>query len=476
MQKTICSDKDLLFVPSSLAGSCIEHLLLWRTEKQERKIVLLQDDPFIDALYEDIEGVERQRLHEPFASSFYDIAKCYVFISSELFIPQGSLWPHAELFSRILLHLHFISSEMDDFGALVYRNIKSSVDQGDEAYRLSLLKGALKKYPAIICGAGASLSRQMDSLKELYPHAVIFAGGASIAAMSLASASFHIAAGVDPSPDYGRFLQGAGFEVPFFYQHRFSADILQRHGGPKIAVPSHQGSLLEAWLHRCAPDAFEQLDGGWTVASFLTALALHLGCDPIVFVGVDLGRGDGYALELAATPLDSKEKKEWLLCREWIEEKITSHSDTTFIDASDAGFIGAKKMELSTFHAMVDKGSLDITSSIHACLLRAMQQGGDHMLASAIECLEKSMGAAENIISALIDQFAKSHPDDPTAKGEYILLEHDLSLEMAYEALLEPVWDVWQHVFYRLRLEMGQLKLHQLLFFQKVLHTYLARE
>jgi hypothetical protein len=67
--------------------------------------------------------------------------------------------------------------------------------------------------------------------------AVIFAGGAlGSSFFSSGQARVHIAAGTDPDPSYHRFLESAHFNLPFFYQDRFSYNILSKVHGEKISV------------------------------------------------------------------------------------------------------------------------------------------------------------------------------------------------------------------------------------------------
>lgn len=468
LEEQIEKDVELLFVPAFCISNAKMFLKQWLQRSSKNKVVVLHSQVLDTSLMLKEDRAEDILLYEPLSVCFEEIAWHFVFIPSALYIPAEMDWEWATHFSSTLLRIHFFASQTEDFGAPVYRNIRATALSTKEHFSMEALSGALQDVPALICGAGQSLSSQIDAIRKMHPHAAVFAGGAALTALSNEGACYHVAAGVDPSPIYSRFLLSAGFHVPFFYQHRFDSDVLQRYGGPKIAAASSQGSWLEAWL--VPPE--KSIEGGWTVSTFLTALALHMGCNPIIFVGVDLDIAGSYASQLSCDDRDKKEKKEWRLAKEWIEEKIALNQEHTFIDASKASFTGAIKMNLDQWLKQNAERALDIQGMLMQALAKAKRSAADIDIAEAISEMEKSFVEVSSLLSQLLELFSRSHPLDPTRQGEYIVLEYELTEQLSFRALLTPLWQVWRIVFERLALSSLELKLHQLLFFQRVIQSY----
>src|SRR5271170_3378158 len=97
-------------------------------------------------------------------------------------------------------------------------------------------------------------------------------------------------------------------------------------------MPDAGSYPLEAYLAAECGIFAERFDAGWTVANFCTALAAHLGCSTVIFVGMDFScePDNIYAAQIAdeenrealiALQHEGKElysKRDWLMSAEWM--------------------------------------------------------------------------------------------------------------------------------------------------------------
>lgn len=479
-------DVDVYCVPSSFIGSFFSYFKGWLEEKQSRLLIILEERLSLSSYADIAPQIKSYVLHHPIEETMKQIAWEHVFLKVSLWLPEEEVWPHKEMFESCLLGVHLVASGMEDFGAKVYANVRENILQQKDHTSLAFLKGSMKGVPAIICGAGPTLSQNLDALKQLPSSALILAGGAAIAALSARSVPFHAAAGIDPDPDYGRYKESGGFEVPFFYQDRFSSELLSNIQGEKVRLPANRGYPFEEWLNEALGREEALFDGGWTVATFLTSLATHLGCSPIVFVGMDFGFAEKmYAGEIQEDLKEKehviqktkeiKTKNDWVMATEWLNGWIKDHPETLFINTSEvSSFAGAEKRPLEEVVEKDLQRSYDIRGLLHRSIEEAKVKLSYERALMSFKEYDESFARCEKILLSMLSLFEAYYPNDPTAKGEYILLEYDLYDELCYKVLLEPVWSIWKYVFARIEnIAEDRRKIHELLFYQKVLKAHL---
>ncbi|MES2198572.1 MAG: 6-hydroxymethylpterin diphosphokinase MptE-like protein [Chlamydiota bacterium] len=360
------------------------------------------------------------------------------------------------------------ASDYQDFGVKVFKNLCQLRNASFDESSFSLMKDLFQDVPAFICGAGPSLGKEIAHLKEVQNQGLIFAGGAALGSLGHLGVPIHIAAGIDPDPHYDKVLMRNSFEAPFFYQSRFSASLRETVQGPLFQVANNPGYALESWLQED-----ECFDGGWTVSTFCAAIALHLGCNPIVFVGMDLSysskgeEGRDIAWE---DPIqgDVRTQKDWILAAKWLEEMTSLHKDHTFYTVSDSGLF-IKGVKRSSFKELELCNPVDSEGLVH--LLRSFwtpsREYGEKM-----EVVKKSLDRSLEYVEALLNLFEKHYPLDPTGKGGFVLNLLDLQEEIVYQKILMPVWNVWQFPLYRQFEEPYARDVNQMVFFKKVLQEY----
>jgi hypothetical protein len=173
----------------------------------------------------------------------------------------------------------------------VTRNLAAYV----ETPSVNALKDQYKGRPAIIVSAGPSLRKNRHHLKDAQGKAVI------IAVQTILQPLLEI--GIEPqfvtSLDYHdistRYYEKLpkGLKTHLVAEPKASPKIFDVFPGPVTILGSDFADRL---LREIAKEVDKgRLSSGATVAHLAFYLAEHLGCDPIIFVGQDLGFGDGLA-------------------------------------------------------------------------------------------------------------------------------------------------------------------------------------
>lgn len=155
--------------------------------------------------------------------------------------------------------------------------------------------GNFEQVPAIICGAGPSLSKHFDQLKHLQDKALIFGAGSALNALTAHGVQPHFAAGVDPTLiQEDRIRSNQAFTVPFFYRMRFNSGAFQEIQSPKIYVACGDDPYSTDWFEKewgiISP---HQIVAGTSTTHFCLKVAEALGCNPIILVGMDLSYASG---------------------------------------------------------------------------------------------------------------------------------------------------------------------------------------
>jgi hypothetical protein len=192
-----------------------------------------------------------------------------------------------------LTHAHFLERL---HGHIPFSNLLRNLTHLPAAFYVNGMKDAFRGIPAMICGAGPSLSSSFGMLKGLEEKALIFAGGSAIGALSNQGIAPHFAVAIDPNPDELERLKNCSFalEVPFLFSCRLFPDVFATSKGPFGYMRSGMAGLPELWFEEELGLLNDEILGASLPAESLSvtmlsaAVAHHLGCDPILFDGLDL--------------------------------------------------------------------------------------------------------------------------------------------------------------------------------------------
>ncbi len=375
-------------------------------------------------------------------------------------------------YQKLEWQIQLEASDYQDLGVQVFRNLLCNLDKRADRESFFSLQGCLQGLPAVICGSGPSLEEHVSFLSQAASTSVIFAGGAALEALALFSVPVHVAAGIDPNPSYERCKIQGSFQSPFFYQSRFSHELLSLVQGPAFQAPSSSGLCLDQ------PSDF---DGGGTVTTFCTALALHLGCDPITFVGMDLAYGEKqqkYAQ--GSCPEEEKSssmfyegvytQKDWIIASKWLEYLIQQSNDRSFYKVGYSGLKveGIVEMAEEDLLARLSQHPQDIGGRVHLLQSLAKESVCVPQKREIIESLERSMSCIEEILN-LYHQF---YPEDPSSQGIFAIHLFALYEEFLYKHMLEPLWKVWQFPMARKLTDSYAKSISPWLFFRRVLKAY----
>jgi len=181
------------------------------------------------------------------------------------------------------------SREFLDYGIVFFKNYFKNIIDLPKCHDGTALWGKFKGVPAIICGAGPSLDKHTETLKDIKNRAIIFAGGSSLNALLAKGIRPHFGASLDPNPQqYDRIRRQERQEIPFFFKMRMNHDAFKSLHDAKLYLPGNPGYPITSVLDQRLGIESEDIVEGYNVLHMTMDLARKMGCNPIIFVGMDL--------------------------------------------------------------------------------------------------------------------------------------------------------------------------------------------
>lgn len=156
-------------------------------------------------------------------------------------------------------------------------------------YNGSKMNNLFKNIPCIIIGAGPSLKKNIGILKGLKNKALILAGSSAVPALSHAGITPHFGNFFDPYPRvHQRFMKTTAFEMPTFHCARTYYETSRWIHGPKLYTKGSDDLPFVDWIENELGFQGGVIREYISVTAYNTSIALNLGCDPIIYAGVDL--------------------------------------------------------------------------------------------------------------------------------------------------------------------------------------------
>ncbi len=209
------------------------------------------------------------------------------------------------------------------------RNLANNLDVYAAGATTNQLHHAAKGYPAVCVGAGPSLVKNVQLLQdpEVRKNIVVIAVQTALKPLLDRGIQPDFVTALDYSPICARFYEGLPDlpHVTLVAEPKANPAILDAYPGPiRVCRDAFNDQLLGKPRDGHPSALFREIipiKGGATVAHLSFYLAQHLGCDPVMFIGQDLGFSDGlyYAPGTAVhqvwdcelNPFNTLEMMEW---------------------------------------------------------------------------------------------------------------------------------------------------------------------
>lgn len=367
------------------------------------------------------------------------------------------------------------------YGVAFFKSFYPNILELHRSYWGNALFGKFKGVPAIICGAGPSLEKQIPLLKTLKSRALIFAGGSALNALSSNGLLPHFGAGIDPNPaQFLRLSASQAHGVPFFYRNRMFTDAFRKIRGPRLYVSGAGGYDVAEYYEEKFGLTSDYLDEGHNVVNFCTEVASRLGCHPIIYIGMDLaftgmksytgGVEEKVDIdEEALLNAQDEEKKglkrkdiygkpiltlwKWIAESEWLGEFAKNHPDISFLNATEGG-IGLAGIPNIPFKQAAEKElcrTFDLIGRVHGEIqMSSIPQVTEEKVVQATTDLKESLKRCMEWIDMIGEDVQKQQKsenillDNPS--GRSALAETELYDEPGYQFILDMFHQVYSRV------------------------------
>lgn len=152
---------------------------------------------------------------------------------------------------------------------------------------LDELKDKYPNKPAIIVSAGPSLKKNIHLLKKAQEKFIIITGGRTLKALIDTGVTPHFVCVIDPVEKTYKLLEEClDCNAPLVFYEGTNPDVVEKYKGQKIYFNTNYfaGDFIQKTEIK--------LNYGGSVAHTCFGLAMHLGCDKIIFVGQDFAYTD----------------------------------------------------------------------------------------------------------------------------------------------------------------------------------------
>lgn len=446
-------------------GSVYSYLRPWLQEKPDRKLVILIPDlkELASFLYKEVcteiladpqcilaQSSDIETLIEKFPLAHVEVETFRSLRKNRFFRLRLKILRKTTLSHG--LHLDRLH------GHQPFRNFAANLTQLPRSFYANRMEGMFKGIPAIICGAGPSLQKALPLLKTFENKALIMAGGSTLAALSSFGILPHFGMAIDPNPDeYLRLKNSFAFEVPLLYSTRVYPEIFSTCNGPFGYMRAGIGGVPELWMEERLglkePLLGTHLNSDTlSVTAICLAWAEFIGCDPIIFSGLDLAYTDRKRYSPGVVFQDRLDqqahtragdrllwKKGWggkKVCTavRWLMEAssfshfVKKHPKIRFFNTTEGGIgiPGVPYCSLDAVSAQFLTRSQDLRRKVHEAILEASMPSD-----TAIQ-IQEGMRLLKESVNRIVDHLAILTGD---VLGSFALAEMELYEEMAYPYL-----------------------------------------
>ncbi len=174
-----------------------------------------------------------------------------------------------------------------EHGRLFQANAVANIEAVAKAHAISPLENAYRGIPGICVAAGPSLTKNMSLLAELRDRCVVTTVDTALLPLIKAGVRPDVVAAIDPHPATVSFISGAEEfdDVCLLFDQEVCPQVPALFKGRRLVCDI--SANIPRWTQRVIGQKGE-IPKGITVAHTAFFLLRYLGCDPIVFLGLDL--------------------------------------------------------------------------------------------------------------------------------------------------------------------------------------------
>lgn len=479
------SNAEVIYVYGIGLGYYYDALIEWLSKNPGRHVVFLEDD--LEVIAKFFETEKASTLLQDTQTSLYffrEIAEAEQFFNQLFwnFPMTNAAFGALEYYKKVkgdrfqeLVHQltydaavkNSLVKEYLEYGTAFFRNFYTNIFHINKAFLGNALFDQFKGIPAIICGAGPSLQKNIPFLKMAKNKAIIMAGSSALNALAANGIQPDLGAGIDPNPMQEERLKTiSNLNFPFLYRGRVYPGALACVTGPKLYITGSGGyDIAEFFENRFEIDG-KFIEEGRNVVNFCLEAAFEMGCNPIIFIGMDLAFTDkkAYAegvvdnpliLEPNDTVVSRKDIYEnpvetmwkWVSEAKWIGDFAHNHPERTLINATEGG-LGFPGIPNKKFEEVL-KEYVSKEHPIHSKLKSIISQNplskisNEKILATIAE-LKESLQKCIDFLQILteenkktIEALKENHEETSLQTGKAMLAEMDLAEEPAFVYVLQ---------------------------------------
>ncbi len=488
---------DVLYVFGVGLGYSYEAVKQWLKGKKERMLIFLEDElAVIDAFVQTEQAhplLQDSQVHLQFIQDpkgWHETLKRLVETYPSHRIEVACLESYSKkrpqfckkIRLKLMRHCAVVNALMTEalYSHHLVVNVLANIKRWPHSFFANSLKNKFKGIPAIICGAGPSLGATLPLLRQMEDRALIIAGGSTISALSNQGIVPHLGLALDPNPDeYSRLRVTSAFEMPLIYGTRVQPDVFNTSNGPWGYIHSFTGGPCEAYFEReCNitgdPIGLDLGPEAFSVTTIAIALAVEMGCSPILLNGIDLAytgmqryapgvmpssqvffqelQKDTRAAEkvlkrkgIQGTMVTTLVK--WVMESSSIGSYAKAHKEAEFINVSSGG-LGFKGISNRPFSEVIDQHcnrSYDLRARIHHEIEKSRFKelsfsAISDQMHTVMLSLEKLLSICDEMLVELdVNKQRGFFPEKPFPSGKMTVLKLNFEEERAFDCFLPHV-------------------------------------